>query len=147
MLKLDTESCKTRVLSRLSQVGGWETGGDLTPLFISFWGRPAKSCSPILLCSSGRYWLISWPLPRARLHLEPGDGVWKLPQGSPSASVALAQVASVEWRAAAGLYLPSLPQSWEEGGLLPEEEVSQVRIPSPKQVQSLGSEAWSRGGS
>ncbi|XP_044799263.1 xyloside xylosyltransferase 1 isoform X2 [Bubalus kerabau] len=36
------------------------------------------------------------------------------------------QVASVEWWAAAGLHLHSLPQSWEDGGLLPKEEVSQV---------------------
>ena len=72
--------------------------------------------------------------PRAR-----GRGV-EAPSG-------LAEVASVEWRAAAGLHLRALPQSWEEGGLLPEEEVSQARIPSPKQVQSLGSEAWSQDGS
>ena len=53
------------------------------------------------------------------------------PQGSPSASVALTQEASVERQAAAGLHLRSLPQSWEEGGLLPGEEVSQVRIRAP----------------
>ena len=69
------------------------------------------------------------------------------PSGVSQRQCCSAQVASVEWWAAAGLHLHSLPQSWEDGGLLPKEEVSQVRIPSPKQVQSLGSEAWSWGGS
>ena len=90
MLKLDTGSCKTRVLSRLFPSGRMGDWGRLdTVVHLLLGSPPNKSCSPILLCSSGRYWLISWPLPRARLHLEPGYGVWKLPQGSPSASVVL----------------------------------------------------------
>ena len=90
MLKLDTGSCKTRVLSRLFPSGRMGDWGRLdTVVHLLLGSPPNKSCSPILLCSSGRYWLISWPLPRARLHLEPGHGVWKLPQGSPSASVVL----------------------------------------------------------
>ncbi|XP_044799266.1 xyloside xylosyltransferase 1 isoform X3 [Bubalus kerabau] len=54
-----------------------------------------------------------------------GSGCLVCPEpavGEPGASL----VASVEWWAAAGLHLHSLPQSWEDGGLLPKEEVSQV---------------------
>ena len=53
MLKLDAGSCKTRVHSRLFPSGRMETGGDLTPLFISFWGCPPKSCSLILFAPVG----------------------------------------------------------------------------------------------
>lgn len=78
MLKLDTGSCETRVLSMLFLSGRMGDWGRLDAVGHLFLGSPPRSCSLILLCSSGRYWLISWPLPRARLHLEPGDGVWKL---------------------------------------------------------------------
>nr|XP_042088854.1 xyloside xylosyltransferase 1 isoform X2 [Ovis aries] len=119
MLKLDAGSCKTRVLSRLSLSGRMGDWGRLDAVGHLFLGSPPQ----VLLADST---LLLWEIlvdfvataasqaaPRAR-----GRGV-VAPSG-------LAQVASVEWQAAAGLHLRSLPQSWEERGLLPEAEVSQV---------------------
>lgn len=132
MLKLDAGSCKTRVHSRLFPSGRMGDWGRLDAVFISFWGRPLPP-SP-----AHRFSLLLWEMLADFLAAAPqagGGGCVESPQGSPSVSVALTPEASVERQATAGLHLRSLPQSWEEGGLLREEEVSQVRIPSPRQVR------------
>lgn len=63
-----------------SRVGGWETGGDLTPLFISFWGRPLPP-SP-----AHRFYLLLWEMLADFLAAAPqaGGGVWRLLRGPPA---------------------------------------------------------------
>lgn len=79
MLKLDAGSCTTCVHSRLFPSGRMETGGDLTLLFISFWGCPPPS-------PAHRFYLLLWEILADFLAAAPQarGGVWRLLRGPPA---------------------------------------------------------------